>query len=192
MSIYGTSLLFGRFVKKAKVSCFSDSFLQKTTQQSDGSCKITSDSQLLYKFVRKHRFISANTLEKYIVSKEYCIARHDDKMYFLPKCRYHILLIGNLKELQQKLNAFCFNYQHVGCLYTVFKYRFSDKIVVKTGQLFDNVQRAVHFNHQHRIAERMPSIGKKRLLRKTDKNHSLSCFQRTKSTQDWISLRRQK
>ena len=44
-------------------------------------------------------FISANSYEKYIVSKEYCIARHDDIMCFLPKCRYHILLIGNIKEL---------------------------------------------------------------------------------------------
>ena len=82
-------------------------------------------------------FISANTSEKYNVCKEYCIARHDDKMCFLPNCRYHIILIGNIKELLQKLDAFCFNYQHVDCLYTLFKYRFSDKIFIKRGQLFD-------------------------------------------------------
>ena len=35
-------------------------------------------------------FSSANTYEKYIVSKEYCIASHDDKMCFLSICRYHI------------------------------------------------------------------------------------------------------
>ena len=111
-------------------------------------------------------FISANTYEKYIVSKEYCIAGHDDKMCFLPNCRYHILLIGNLKELLQKLDAFCFNYQHVDCLYTLFKYRFSGKIVIKSGQLFYYLQRAVHLNQQNRGVERMPSIAKKRLLRK--------------------------
>ena len=32
-------------------------------------------------------FISANSYEKYIVSKEYCIARHDDKMCFPPNYR---------------------------------------------------------------------------------------------------------
>ena len=48
----------------------------------------------------------------------------------------------------QKKDAFCFNYQHVDYLYTFFKYRFSGKIVVKIGQLFGNVQRAVHYNHQ--------------------------------------------
>ena len=95
-------------------------------------------------------FISANTYEKNIVSKEYCIARHDDKMCFLPNCRYHIILIGSKKKLLQKLDAFCFNYQHVDGLYTLFKYRFSGKNVVKSGQLFDNLQKAVDFNQLNR------------------------------------------
>ena len=120
---------------------------------------------------------------KNILSKEYCIARHDDKMCFLSNCRYHIILIGNIKNLLQKLDAFCLNYQHVDCLYTLFKYRFSDKIVVKSGQLFDSLQRAVYFNQQNRGVDRMPSMAKKRLLRKTYKKHLLSSFQKTKSTQ---------
>ena len=69
------------------------------------------------------------------------------------------------------------------CLYTLFKYRFSGKIVVKSGQVFDNLQRAVHFNQQNRGVEGMPSIAKKRLLRKKFKKHLLSSFQKTKSTQ---------
>ena len=161
---------FGRFVQKVILSCFSDSFVQKATQQkgasANGSCNVTSDSQFLYKIFKKQPFISANTYEKYIVSKEYCIARHDDKMCFLPNCRYHIILIGNIKELLQKLDAFCFNYQHVDCLYTIFKNRLSGKIVLKSGQLFDNLKRAVHFNQQNRGVDRMPSITQKRFLRK--------------------------
>ena len=128
-------------------------------------------------------FISANTFEKYIVSKEYRIAGHDDKMFLLPNRRYHIILIGNIKEMLQKLDAFCFNYQHVDCLYTVFKYRFNSIIDIKSGQLFDYLQRANHFNQQNRGVERMPSIAKKRLLRKKYKKHLLSSFQKTKSTQ---------
>ena len=128
-------------------------------------------------------FISANTYEKYIVSKDYCIAGHDDKMCFLPNCRYHIILIGNIKELLQKLDAFCFNYQHVDCLYTLFKYRFNGEIVIKIGQIFDSLRRAVHFNQRNRGVERMPSIAKKRLLRKKYKKHLLRSFQKTKSTQ---------
>ena len=128
-------------------------------------------------------FISANTYEKFIVSKEYRIARHDDKMCFLPNCRFHIILKGNIKELLQKMDAFCFNYQHVDCLFTLFKYRFSGKNVVKSGQLLDNLQRAVLFSQQNRGLDRMPSFAKKRLLRKKYKKHLLSSFQKTKSTQ---------
>ena len=121
-------------------------------------------------------FLSANTYEKFIVSKEYCIADHDDKMCFLHNCRYHIILIGNITELLQKLFAFCFNYQHVDYLYTLFKYRFNGKIVIKSGKFFGYLQTAVHFNQQNRGVERMPSIAKKRLLRKKYKKHLLSSF----------------
>ena len=104
-------------------------------------------------------------------------------MCFLPNCSYHIILIGNIKELLQKLDAFRFNYQHVDCLCTLSKYRFLVKIVNKSGQLFDKLQRAVHFNQQNRGVDRMPSIAKKRLLRKKYKKHLLSSFQKSKSTQ---------
>ena len=120
------------------------------------------------------------------MSEEYCNARHDDKMCFLPNCRYHNILRGNTKELLH--NAFCFNYQHVDCLYKVFNYRFSGKIVVKSGELFGNLQRAVNFNHQNRGVDRMPSIAKKRILRKKYQKHLFSSFQKTKSTQTigWV------
>ena len=104
-------------------------------------------------------------------------------MSFLSNCRYHILQIGNRKELLQKLGSFCFNYQHLDCLYTLFKYRFSGRIVVKSGQVFHNLQRAVHFNQPKREVDRMPSIVKKRLLRKKYRKHLLSSFQKTNSTQ---------
>ena len=128
-------------------------------------------------------FNSANTYEKFILGKKYCIASHDDKMCFLPNCRYHIILIGNNKYLLQKLDAFCFNYQHLDCLYTLFKYRFMGKFVVKCGELFDNLQRAVHFNQQNRGVDRKPSNAKKRLMKKKYKKPLLSSFQQTKLTQ---------
>ena len=131
----------------------------------------------------KSLFISANTYENFIVCKDYCIAHHDDKTCFLPAFKYHILLIGNVEELLKKLDTFCFTYQHVDCLYTLFKYRFSGKVIAKRGQVFDNVQRAVDFNQRNKGVDRMPSIAKKRLLRKKYKKHLFSSFQKTKSTQ---------
>ena len=112
-------------------------------------------------FSKNSLLISANTYKIFIVIEEYCIACHNDKMCFLPKCIYHIFLIGNIKDLLQKLDVFCFNYQYVDCLSTLFKYRFSGKIVVNSAQQFDNLQRAVHFNQQNRGVDRMFSIAKK-------------------------------
>ena len=131
----------------------------------------------------KSLFISANTYEKFIVCKDYCIAHHNEKTCFLPACKYHIVLLGNVQELLKKLDSFSFTYQHVDCLYTLFKYRFSGKGIAKSGQVFDNVQRAVEFNHRNKGVDRMPSIAKKRLLRKKYKKHLFSSFQKTKATQ---------
>ena len=135
------------------------------------------------KISEKSFFISASTNEKFIVCKDYCIAHHDDKTCFLPACKYHIILLGKVEELLKKLDIFCFTYQHVDCLYTLFKYRFSGKVIAKSGQVFDNVQRAVDFNQRNKGVDRMPSIAKKKLLRKKYKKHLFSSFQKTKTRQ---------
>ena len=43
--------------------------------------------------------------------------------------------------------------------------------------MFDNVQRAVDFNQRHKGVDRMPSVAKKRLLRKKYKKHLFSSLQ---------------
>ena len=121
--------------------------------------------------------------EHYFVSKEYCIARYDDKMCFLLNWRHQFSLLGKIEELLQKLNPLCFTYQHVDCFYTLPKNHFSGNIVVNSRQVFDNVQRAVYFNQRNRRVDRMPSISKKRFLRKRCRKHLLSSFQKTKSTE---------
>ena len=128
-------------------------------------------------------FVSANTYEKSIVCKDYCIAHHDDKTCFLLSCKYHILLLGNVEELLKKLDSFCFTYQYVDCLYRLIKYRFSGKGIAKSGQVSDNVQRAVDFNHRNKGVDRISNVAKKKLLRKKYKKHLFSSFQKTKTTQ---------
>ena len=135
------------------------------------------------KISEKSLFISASTYEKYIVCKDYCIAHHDDKTCFLPSCKYHIILLGNVEELLKKLDTLCFTYQQVDCLYILFKYRFSGKVIAKSGRTFDTAQRAVDFNQRNKGVDRMPSFAKKRLLRKKYKKHFFSSFQKTKTTQ---------
>ena len=101
----------------------------------------------------------------------------------MSNCKFHIILIGNVEELLKKLDTFCFTYQHVDCLYTLLKYRFTGKGIAKSGQVFDNVQRAIDFNHRNKGVDRIPSIAKKRLFRKKFKKHLFSSFQKTKTTQ---------
>ena len=135
------------------------------------------------KISEKSLSISATTYEKYIVCLDYCIAHHNDKTCFLSACKYHIVLVGNVQDLLKKLDTFCFTFQHVDCLYTLFKYRFSGKVNAKSGQVFDNMQRAVDFSHRNKGVDRMPSFAKKRLLRKKYKKLLFSSFQKTKTTQ---------
>ena len=136
-----------------------------------------------YKTLRKKSHFFAITYEKYIVCKDYCIAHHDAKTCFLPACKYHIILIGNVEELLKKLDTFCFTYQHVDCLYTLFKYRFSGKVIAKSGKVFDKVQRAVDFIQRNKGVDRMPSVAKKKLLTRNYKKHVFNCFQTTKTKQ---------
>ena len=49
--------------------------------------------------------------------------------------------------------------------------------------MFDNVQRAVYFNQRNRRVDKMPSIAKKRLLRKKYRKHFLSSSETTNSSQ---------
>ena len=92
------------------------------------------------------------------------------------------LILGNVEELLKKLDTFRFTYQQVDCLYTLFKYRFSGKNIAKSGQVFENLQRALDFNRRKKGVDRMPSIAKKRHLRKKFKKQLFSSLQQTKTT----------
>ena len=135
------------------------------------------------KLSEKSLFISAYTYEKYIVCKDCYITHHDDKTCFLPACKYHNIILGNVEEILKKLDTFCFLYQHVDCLFKKIKYRFSGKVFAKSGQVFHNVQRRVDFDRRNKGVDRMPSIAKRRLLRKKFKKHLFSAFQKTKTLQ---------
>ena len=94
----GPLSIFDRFVQKVVANCFSDSFVLKTTLQTQSRFTATSISQLLRKVFKNSLFVLAKTYEKYSVSKEYCIAHHDAKICFLPNCRYHVFLMVTLKS----------------------------------------------------------------------------------------------
>ena len=175
--------MLGNGLRNSRICCFQIRFVTSSRNFQMAAIMLQSIPSFYAKNSEKSLFISATTYEKYIVCKDYCIAHHKEKMCFLTVCKYHIVPLGNVQELLKKLDTFCFTYQHVECLYTLFKYRVSGKVIAKSGQVFDNVQRAVDFNHRNKGFDRMPSIAKKRLLRKKYKKHLFSSFQKTKTTQ---------
>ena len=82
---------FGRFLQKVKVSCFSDLFVQKTTKQKGASAEgrlrtggkmaavmLQVIPSFYTNYTKNNLFISANTYEKFNMSKKYCVSRHDD------------------------------------------------------------------------------------------------------------------
>ena len=107
----------------SKICCFQF-FLHFSSQQegasAEGSHFVTNNPQLLRRNFRKSFFISANTYDKYFLYKFYGIAHHDNKTCSLPACKYHIILLSEIEEFLHKLDTFCFTYQHVDCLYTLF------------------------------------------------------------------------
>ena len=94
-------------------------------------------------------------------------AHHDGKMCFLPVCKYHTILLGEIEELLHNLDTFCSTYQYVDCLSTLFKYRFSENFIAESENVFDIVQRAICFNQKNRGVKKMPSFAKKRLVKKS-------------------------
>ena len=113
----------------------------------------------------------------------FCVAFHNDKTCFVSNCKFHFILPGNVDELLKELDKFCFTCQLVDCLHKVFKYRFRGKFIAKSGQVLDNEQRAVDFSHRSKGVERMPSIAKKRPLRRNFKKHLFNSFKKTKTMQ---------
>ena len=70
----------------------------------------------LSKVIKNQSFYICKHTWKFIDSENYCITHHDDKMFFLPFGRYHTLPTRDINKLLQKMDAFCFTYQHVDCL----------------------------------------------------------------------------
>ena len=160
-SLYVIFSILGKKLCNSKICCSQIHFVNFYRSIQMAAIMLQTIPSFYTKTSETSLFIPANTYEKYIVCTDYCIAHHDDKTCFLPACRYHITLLGNVEELLKKLDTFFFTYQHADCLFTLFKYRFSGNVIAKSGQVFDNVQRAVDFNHRNKGADRMPTNAKR-------------------------------
>ena len=124
---------------------------------------------------RKSLYIYKNIWKVHCVCKNYWITHHNDKVCFLPACKNHITLLREVEELRHILDTFCFTYQHVDCLYTLFKYPFRGKSIAESGNVFHNVQRAIFFNQRVSRVDKKPAFVKKEALEKKAQTASYDC-----------------
>ena len=107
--------------------------------------------------------VSSDFYEKYIVTNYFSVSTHNSYCS-LENCKFHILLIGScFDQILQRLGNW--------------------NVISSTGEVFYELDHAVHHNLKWKGAEKRPSVAKKRLLRKKCKLHYLCSNQKLASTQ---------
>ena len=113
-------------------------------------------------YCKKSLFISVSSdfYEKYMVTQDFCVSTHNS-LFCLENCKFHLVSIGiSLSQIFQRLDKYVYMYQEIDCLYTLFKHKFYSSIVTSSGEVFNQLRRAVQHNLRWRGAEKMPSIAK--------------------------------
>ena len=124
----------------------------------------------IFSFLQRH--------QKKNVSKYYCIAYHEDKMWFLPICGSHIILMGDNKELLQTVDVFntctvCMRFSSADSVSKMLS-RVDNSLISCRRQLLSTTK----------TVERTESAASRKddSWGKSKKKYSLSSYQKTKST----------
>ena len=122
--------------------------------------------------------------------KKYCIARHDDKMCFVPSCRYHIIKIGDMKKLlQRRMHSVSTTNTWTVCIHfsstdSVAKLLLGARVdhssILSEGSSFESPKQ--------RSTQNAQPCEKETLEEKKNRKHLLSSFDENKSTQTSGSL----
>ena len=88
-----------------------------------------------------------------------------------------------MKEILETIENLSYIYQTVDGLYTLYKHQLFASIIEDSGVVFAQLTRAVEQNLENKYMEKVPSISKKRLSKKTFKRHLLRAEQRNARTQ---------
>lgn len=146
-----------------------------------------------FKFNNKCLFISCDSLDVYETklhgTKCVSVARHDDDLCQVSEnCSYHILIFDETVRkpteiLEKHCRGVLFHYQEVDCLFTLYKQYFHGNIMEQRGNLFNQLKMAITFTTKHKHFEKLPSIAKKRLLRKKLRLYGGGVTKKSTSTQ---------
>ena len=102
--------------------------------------------------------ISIEKFTQYLVTEQYCVARDND---FCPikNCKSHIILISDsVEDILEKLDNSFYTYQTVDCLYTLFKHQFYNTVVVRKGNVFNQLVTAIKHNSELKCVEKIEVI----------------------------------
>ena len=159
---------------KCTVALFCRSSAKKT-ERSIYCCKVACDSQLPGKtFKKESRLLHTSFFERLLRVRKHCIGYHDGRTCYLPDWGCHSLLIGDIEELLQKMNAFGFRFQHEGCLHKNSKYRFEGNILPGAKNCSFCTGNSLFFKQRNSVLEKMPGFAKKESLGRRTKRFSLA------------------
>ena len=117
-------------------------------------------------------------------SNTWLLCLYPQLFMFFGDCKFHLVLIRmSLSQMFQRFDKYVYIYQEIDRLYTLFKHRFYFSFVTSSGELFNQHSWAIQHNSRWKGAKKMPSIAKKRLIRKKFKKHYLCSDQKLVSTQ---------
>ena len=110
--------------------------------------------------------VSENFHETLVVTRHYRVSNLSS-FCSVENCNFHLVLIGSLlDQILQRLDKNHFTYQIVDCIYTLYNNRLYFNIISSRSKIFNQLNCAVKHNLKCRIPEKLPSVAKKRLLRK--------------------------
>ena len=132
-------------------------------------------SRLCSDYCQKALFISVSSdfYENNIVTRNFCVSTHHSYCS-LEIYKFHILLIGSSFDWVIFIS-------HKKLL--IFKYRFFSNVISSTGDILNQLDRAVNLDLKWKGAEKKPRVAKERLLRKKFNCRYLCSNQKLASTQ---------
>ena len=99
-------------------------------------------------YCKKSLFISVSSdfYKKYIGTHDYCVSTHYS-LCSLENCKFYFVLIGiSLNQIFQRLDKYVNIYQEIDCFYILFKHKFYSSIVTSSGEMLNQLRRAVQHN----------------------------------------------
>ena len=116
-------------------------------------------------------FLFRTIFTKKYRTQDYCVSTYDS-FCFLEKRKFNLILIGtSLIQFFQRSDKYLYIYQHIDCLYTLYKHRVYSSSVTSRREVLNQLKCGVQHNLRCKVNEKRTSVSRKRLvIKKLKKN----------------------